>query len=78
MFITPARILVTFFFSTRTQEDTKKPKVWNVKAVQEQLGSEICNNLLFLLQSLDVILYLVIDSSSFCSDSRCLWLAIDY
>ena len=27
---------------------TKKPKVWNIKAVKEQLGPEICSNILFL------------------------------
>ena len=36
------------FFRPEPKKNTKKPKVWNVKAVKEQLGPEICSNILFL------------------------------
>ena len=36
------------FFRPEPKKNTKKPKVWNIKAVKEQLGPEICSNILFL------------------------------
>ena len=36
------------FFRPEPKKNTKNPKVWNIKAVKEQLGFEICNNILFL------------------------------
>ena len=35
-------------FSPNAKKNTKKPKVWNIKAVKEQLGPEICSNIVFL------------------------------
>ena len=29
-------------------KNTKNPKVWNIKAMQQQLGHDICTNILFL------------------------------
>ena len=36
------------FLQPEVKKNTKKPKVWNVKAVKEQLGPEICSNIIFL------------------------------
>ena len=36
------------FFRPEPKKNVKKPKVWNIKAVKEQLGSEICSNIPFL------------------------------
>ena len=36
------------FFRPEPKKNMKKPKVWNIKAVKEQLGPEICSNILFL------------------------------
>ena len=36
------------FFRPEPKKNTKKPKVWNIKAVKEQLCPEICSNILFL------------------------------
>ena len=35
-------------FWPEAKKNMKKPKVWNIKAVKEQLGPEICSNILFL------------------------------
>ena len=36
------------YFRPEPKKNTKKLKVWNIKAVKEQLGPEICSNILFL------------------------------
>ena len=36
------------FFQPEPKKNTKKPRVWSIKAVKEQLGPEICSNILFL------------------------------
>ena len=36
------------FFRPEPKKNSKKPRVWNIKAVKEQLGPEICSNILFL------------------------------
>ena len=36
------------FFWPEPKTNMKKPKVWNIKAVKEQLGPEICSNIFFL------------------------------
>ena len=45
--IMPAWILVPYFLNL-SQRTRKKPRVWNISAVKQELGSEICSNLLFL------------------------------
>ena len=44
----PAWILITYFFQPKPKKSVKKPKVLNIEAVKEQLGPEICSNILFL------------------------------
>ena len=36
------------FFRPEPKESTKKPRVWNIQVVKEQLGPEICTHMLFL------------------------------
>ena len=36
------------FFRPEARKNTKAPRVWNVKAVKEQLGPELCTHILFL------------------------------
>ena len=36
------------FFKPEPKKATMKPRVWNITAVKEKLGFEICNNILFL------------------------------
>ena len=36
------------FFRPEPKKNTKNPKVWDIKAVKEALGPEICNSVLFL------------------------------
>ena len=36
------------FFRPEPKKNTKKPRLWSIKAVKEQLGPEICSNILFL------------------------------
>ena len=35
-------------FRPEPKKNTKNPRVWNIKAVKEQLGLEVCNNIPFL------------------------------
>ena len=35
-------------FRPEPKKNTKKPRVWSIKTVKEQLGPEICSNILFL------------------------------
>ena len=35
-------------FKPELKKATMKPRVWNITAVKETLGFEICNNILFL------------------------------
>ena len=44
------------FFRPESKKITKKPRVWSIKAVKEQLGPEIAATFSFCMQSLDVIL----------------------
>ena len=36
------------FFSPEPKKSLKKPRIWNIKATKEGLGTDICNNILFL------------------------------
>lgn len=36
------------FFKPVPKKNTKKPRIWNISAVKEQLGPEVCTNILFL------------------------------
>ena len=36
------------FFRPEPKKNTKKPRLWSIKVVKEQLGPEICSNILFL------------------------------
>ena len=36
------------FFRSETKKGTKRPRVWSIKSVKQQLGPELCKNLLFL------------------------------
>jgi len=36
------------FFLLNPKKNEKKLKEWNIKAIKEQLGPEICSNILFL------------------------------
>ena len=36
------------FFRPEPKKNTKMPRVWSIKAVKEQLGPQICSNILFL------------------------------
>ena len=38
----------TYFSDQSQKKDTEKPQVWDFKAVKEQVGPEICSNILFL------------------------------
>lgn len=36
------------FFRPEPKKTTKRPRIWNIKAIKEKLGPEVCNNILFL------------------------------
>ena len=36
------------FFRPEPKKNKKKPRMWSIKAVKEQLGPEICSNILFV------------------------------
>jgi len=36
------------FFKPEPKKNTKKPRIWNIAAIKEQLWPEVCSNILFL------------------------------
>ena len=36
------------FFRPEPKKGAKRPRVWNITSVKQQLGAEVCNNILFL------------------------------
>ena len=36
------------FFRPEPKKNTKNPRIWNIQAVKQQLGSDACNHILFL------------------------------
>ena len=44
----PISSLVTSSFDQSPRKVQSKPRVWNITSVKQQLGAEVCNNILFL------------------------------
>ena len=64
------------FFKPEPKKNIKKPRVWNIKVIKEQLGPNLRSNILFL-HAMDVILlhnYMALENQAGTSKNkqRCL------
>ena len=45
----------SLFFKPEPKQNTKNFRIWNIQAVKEHLGPEVCTHILFYMRFLDVI-----------------------
>ena len=51
------------FFCPEPKKNTKQPRIWNIKAIKQRLGPDICQHILFLHAVLGLIRHLAFTGS---------------